>query len=55
MMTKIATTSVSSMDTDDQNPSSETSFSELIYPESQIVEEIGRLVDIVNPKKSKTN
>ena len=43
------------MDTDDQNPSSEISISELICPESQIVEEIGRLVDIVNPKKSKTN
>ena len=43
------------MDTDGQNPSSEISISELICPESQIVEEIGRLVDIVNPKKSKTN
>ena len=43
------------MDTDDQNPSSKTFFSELICPESQIVEEIWRLVDIVNPKKSKTN
>ena len=54
MMAKIATTSVSSMGTDDQNPSSEISISELICRESQIVEEIDRLVDIVNPKKSKT-
>ena len=30
MMTKIVTTSVSSMDTDDQNPSSEISICELI-------------------------
>ena len=38
------------MDTDDQNPSSEISISELICPESQIVEEIGTLVDIVQIK-----
>ena len=44
MMTKIATTSVSSMDTDGRNPSSEISISEFICPESQIVEEIGRLL-----------
>ena len=50
----LGTTSVSSMNTDGQNPSSEISFSELICPESQILQEIGRLVDIVNPKKSKT-
>ena len=40
MMAKIAKTSVSSMDTDDQNPSREISISELICPESQIVEEM---------------
>ena len=53
MMTKMARTSVSSMDTDDQK--SEPFQWDLhlwICPESQIVEEIGRLVDIVNPKKS---
>ena len=42
------------MDTDDQNPSSDISISELICPKSQIVEEIGRLVDIANLKESYT-
>ena len=45
------TTSVSSMDTNDHNTSSDISISEFICPESPLVEEIA---DIAKPKESET-